>query len=156
VAFFYRNFSPAIGAGSLYVRLHMRVPADSPAPPWNVFFEFTEVNDGAGRIKLVQTPNDAVRLEIPAANGFPISPANALKRDVWQCHELLLDLATGSDGRVEWRLDGQSMAVVANAPNVPAAGFGRLNLGVISDPGTAGVHLYLDDVVVSTTQLGCR
>jgi hypothetical protein len=153
---FEKKFSPALLRGPIYVRFHVRLASSYAPPQWNILFELTEAGGGPGRVKILQNDKENGDFEVsPAMNRFWTEP-NLWVRDRWQCVEVLLQLDTGNGGRAEFFIDGHSKHVISMVPTAPATGWSGFNLGSISDPGTAGIRLHLDDIVVATRRIGCQ
>ncbi len=154
-AVLYRTFTPPLTEGPLHVRFYVRVPADSTMPPWNVFFELVESDVAPGRIKLVQAPGDSITFEVSPGMQSATSSPNALKRDVWQCVQVIVNLSQTSTGRAEYLVDGETRQIISGVATVPTAGWAKVTVGSVTGPDATGVHLYLDDIVVSTQPVGC-
>ena len=88
------------------------------------------------------------------AADFNAPAAVAPKRDRWTCYELHVRFA--SPGIAELYVDG-ALAVTSTPDAIPAPGtsLGRVAVGVASKPTPIAVTLFVDDVAIDTTRVGC-
>ncbi len=156
-AHFYQRFATPLTQGQIYIRMFFYMPSDFTAPPWNVLVELTQANSGTNRVKVVQEANDAFGFAVyTSKDDYSYRGPNAFQRNRWHCLEMAVTLANGNNGRVEYFLDGQSMATLAMVDTAATGGWEGFNFGAIANPTGVGVNMYVDDVAIATSRIGCK
>jgi hypothetical protein len=148
-----RKLDPVLTSGPLFLRARYFVPSGVPVAEWLVLFEFATGEEE--RLKVVVLPDDVIGLGVTPGRLDLRTPAGGLPRDRWICLELVLGLSMGNEGSAELLIDGVRRLHAPRARTVPAAGWVSLVAGIIAGPGTPA-RLWMDDVVLSTTRIGCN
>jgi hypothetical protein len=78
-----------------------------------------------------------------------------LLRDTWLCFELHLDLQTGS-GTATLEVDGVEAISGGEFTTQPTEPFSVAVIEAQPTSDTTGVDLYIDDLVVATSPIGCE
>src|SRR5262249_37561561 len=85
-----------------------------------------------------------------------LSATTAMPTDRWVCLEWHLRVATG--GWAKLYLDGVEVTALTAAQNtLPTPTLGEIGLGLVAAPGSAAAarDLWLDDVIVDNSPIGC-
>ncbi len=147
VARLHRNHD-VITSGNLYMRSYWYLPS-SP------------ISTG-----LVETSNEGDDSGIHHHLGFdgatPLILANDLSagadaeiaRDQWHCIETEVEISASGTARL--LVAESQVAIVGPTDNLLTGGYNRLSIGAyFTDEGSAPFEAFIDEVVVSTTPIGC-
>ena len=66
-----------------------------------------------------------------------------------------MTIANGKGGHVEYFLDGQSKVTFPMVDTTTIGGWAGIHFGAIAEPTGVGVNMYVDDVAIATSPIGC-
>jgi hypothetical protein len=146
---------PPLFSGELYVRAYLYVPADLPTETMNIFFVGDEpvpdpflgldfnLEDGALQLFSPQSSPDRHTGDVP------------IPRERWFCFRARIAIAD-ADGSVELFVDDALALQATGLDTLPDDGVGLFRAGVDWSSGQdAFFEIYIDDVVVDTTEIEC-
>jgi len=152
--------TPAAGAIAQITQAH--APITTGTLYMRAYYFFPSSTATVGQVELSNTGDDSdVHTHIGMDLDTPILLVNnltnggsAITRDTWLCFELkiLIDAA----GRAELRIDGGAMMEI-DANTIVPGGYTDTSVGIYSTSGvaTGNYELYVDEVAVSDTPIGC-
>ena len=151
----YNIFTTPITSGDIYLRTMVYLPSGWSITGASSFAQVGILGAPYHQLSLNVTASGQVSLYFQAEGGSDTIHGAMLPRDTWFCvegHAQISDTA----GRVELFLDGASQGTITSFDTHPTAGYQRVVAGL---PFTATdlteVRLYLDEIVVSGTRVGC-
>jgi hypothetical protein len=147
-----------IGSGPLHARFFVKLGAAMALPEQLQLLEFwdREGSTVPERVSVFVNKDGVPRVYV-GASGTTLEPSEPtpLPRDTWLCIEFQLDVQP-ENGAAELRIDGTlvlSGSGFASRPENP------IRVAVIEAQPTAdttGVDVYVDELVVATTAIGCN
>lgn len=148
----------AIASGPLHARFFVRLAAEMVLPEQLQLFEFWETDgpDVPNRIAVFVTAEGVphVYVGVSETTLAPTAPS-PLSRDTWVCLELSLDLQAES-GAAALGLDGTTVISSDQVATQPTEPFTVAVIEAQPTDDTAGVDLYVDDLVIATAPIGCQ
>lgn len=148
---------PYITEGEVFARAYFFLPSSSPAE----WLTLLHVEDGGepwrfGQVKLIDGVLSIREGAAPELTTAPTQVAEPMPRDRWVCIELRIAVAEA--GAVELFLEGRSIASFDGVDMRPMWGYRTLYAALYEEEvrptGTPSV-IYMDEVVVDTTRIGC-
>lgn len=147
---------PRVNAGELFLRTYIYVPAEVDTMTPNVMFlgdvpapdpfKGVDFNFEGGAPEIFVPENDPNRFT---------SSLLVIPRDEWFCYQVRIALAE-EDGSVTIRVNGELGLEATGIDTLPPGGMHLLRAGVDwSSKQETPFALYLDDLVLSTSELGC-
>jgi len=152
-----RSF-PALRSGELYMRVYIYVPAGLATETMNIFFlgEAPEPEPPAPFYGIDFNLEDgALQLYSPQWNPARYTGSAAIARDRWVCVRARVAISD-TLGAVEVWADDEPALAVSQVDTLPPGGVQRFRAGVDWSSGqTSPFEIYIDDVVLDPTEVGC-
>ena len=148
------ELEPAVGSGTLYLRVHLFVPAGLPTETINILFvgAYPEPDPFLGMD--INLEGGALQVFSPQANPARQTGALIIPRDQWFC--LRAEIAVGDEGAVQLYVDGALALDVVAIDTLPDEGIRLLRAGVDwSSAQQAAFEIYLDDLVLDRAPVAC-
>lgn len=148
---------PRVDAGELFLRTYIYVPADVDTMTPNVMFlgdvpapdpfKGVDFNFEGGAPEIFVPENDPNRFT---------SSLLVIPRDEWFCYQVRI-LLSEDEGSVTIRVNGELGLDATGIDTLPPGGMHLLRAGVDwSSKQETRFALYLDDLVLSTSEIGCE
>lgn len=137
----------AIDSGSIYTRAYVYLPSTLLTP---------------GRVELSNTGDTSgVHFHFSVDLNTPLMAVNnqelggvELARDTWVCVEWRVDIAAAGSG--EMFIDGQSAIALTGLDTNLTGGYSALDIGIFdTSPAEGGFEVYIDEVAMDTSPIGC-
>jgi len=146
-----------VSSGPLHARFFVRLGGDMVLPEQLQLFEFWDREGSSipGRVGVFLAADGVPRVFVGASDTTlePASPA-PLQTDAWVCLELSLDVQA-TDGTAALEVNGDEVLSGTGLATQPEQPISVVVVEAQPTSDTAGVDLYLDDLVVATTPIGC-
>lgn len=151
-AYLFEQFPP-ITSGEIYVRTYAYVP--SSADLTAITFITLEEASSPWDYARANVRDDQLVLVTRAGADNDQQPAVSVPRDRWFCLELRVQI--GTSGEAELLVDGTSTALLTDVDTTRASPWDTVFVGVASRNSTQvdPTELFMDEVVVATTPIGC-
>jgi endo-1,4-beta-xylanase len=138
-----------IDSGPLYMRAFVDVPMTT-AQDGITIFGINEQTPPYGGVAFGLS-NGAVQLSITTAGQYPT--AGSFSAGGWHCVEL--EVMVGASGSATVRVDGVEILSASDIDTLPDGGYESANVGILyAGEGQQG-DVLIDEVVVSTSPIGC-
>jgi hypothetical protein len=132
-------------SGTLYLRAFIYLPTVFSGAGSHVLLELNELATADQKLSIDLKDGNGAQLVIePLAAKGPALPTQR-----WICLEL-------AAGETSAGLKIDDALVITTASSLPKAGIGHLYAGVYSFSTSAGYEAYFDDVVLSSSPIGCN
>ena len=150
-------FTVPVTSGDIYLRVMVYVPSGWSFPGGSLSFAQVGMYGAPyHQLSLNLTGMGIVSLYVQAEGGNDAIYGVAVPRDTWFCVEGHAQISDAA-GVVELFLDGVSQGDrITSFDTLPTVGYQRVVAGLpFTDPAFSEIRLYLDEIVVSSTRVGC-
>lgn len=146
-----------LDTGTLYVRLSIKLSGETTLPEQLQFFELwdREESEVPDRTTIFLDAEGVPKVYVGvSATTLQAVDSRPLPRDTWMCMELALDILD-EDGSVELRIDGQQVFSGEGFATRPEQPISVVVVEAQPSTDTDGVELFVDDLIVATSPIGC-
>lgn len=153
VSYLFSNRIPRVVSGELYARTYLYVPGVG-TPRWLAVLHLEESGDPWDYAELRMVDGE-LELAARSATDARSARAGAVPRDRWFCVELRVLVADG--GEVELFVEGTSAAAIRATDTLHASPWQTFYTGISyrGPTQTGRIEIFYDEVVLSTTRIGC-
>ena len=149
-------FPTRYGSGDeLFVRGWIYIPSDVSIAGGFTFLQLSELGSPFHHLSLSVSSSDSLNLFFNSEGAAENLFGGTVPRDAWFCAEARV-LLHDTSGEVEYWLDDVPQGMMSAMDTLPAGGYERLLAGIVfSSPTQPSARVYLDEIVVDTSRIGC-